>query len=187
MKKKTHPLNVLTYGYYPWRYITNWFRNIRIFFRNLKFAYQRVTRGYCDWDTWELYDYYTQLFYYTLRDLADNTHGCPGWWHLEGKSHEDWENHLREIADHFYKSQEDAIDVEVNVLRDRAWDAMEAQVLDYEVDEDNTLIKKLTNQEHYEELKEEWLQFEEKASIYRDEEKNKGMDMLKDVFFDLWD
>lgn len=50
-------MNILKFGYSPWKYPSNWFENIRQFFRNIKFAYQRVTRGYADPDIWDFDSY----------------------------------------------------------------------------------------------------------------------------------
>ena len=55
MKNK---LNLFTYGYYP----GTPFQNIKQFFRNIKFCFQRCIKGYCDKDVWDMDIYLTYLF-----------------------------------------------------------------------------------------------------------------------------
>ena len=50
-------LNVFNTQWCPWKYPNNWIRNARLFFRQFKWAYQRMTRGFCDFDTWDLDSY----------------------------------------------------------------------------------------------------------------------------------
>ena len=47
------------------------------FFRSLKWAWQRATKGYCDRDAWDLDDFYTRLFVVTLRNLGMNCISSP--------------------------------------------------------------------------------------------------------------
>ena len=49
MIEHKNDLNVFTYGYYSWRYPKNWFSNIKNFFRSIIRAWQRATKGYCDY------------------------------------------------------------------------------------------------------------------------------------------
>ena len=59
-------LNILKFGYGTPRHIIH---NFCQFLRNIKFAYQRVTRGYCDADVWDLDQYLSALLYKTLHQL----------------------------------------------------------------------------------------------------------------------
>ena len=54
-----NPLNVFNNPYFSWKYPECWYKNIRMFFRSFKYAYQRITKGYAYCDTWDLDDYYT--------------------------------------------------------------------------------------------------------------------------------
>lgn len=51
--------------------------NIGNLFRCIKFSYQRIMRGFSDYDVWSLDEYYASLFAATLRRLAATTHGYP--------------------------------------------------------------------------------------------------------------
>lgn len=101
MKKNEN--NVLTFGYFPWKYPSKWFKNLRTFFRNVKYAYQRVTRGYADVDLWDFYTYLGNVIADGSRKLADTSCGYP--YSLDGDKIIDdpevWRNYLYKMADHF--------------------------------------------------------------------------------------
>jgi len=71
-------LNVFTYSYLPWTRVSNWFNNIKQFFTNIKLAYQRATKGYCDYDVWNLDTYLTYLLRDSIKYLAEHSHSYPG-------------------------------------------------------------------------------------------------------------
>ena len=74
MNKNKDLLNVFTYGYVSWRCPLT---NIKQFFRNIKYAYQRITKGYCDQDKWNLNTYLSNLLYLSLTDLSEHHCGFP--------------------------------------------------------------------------------------------------------------
>ena len=97
-------LNILKQNYSPWRYISNWPRNIKLFFRRYKWAYQRATRGYCDYDIWDLDYFYTNLFVESLNQMANVAEGYPG--NEKFPTYESWTRYLRKVARLFYQSLE---------------------------------------------------------------------------------
>jgi len=70
--------NCLQYGYTHSLRPRFWFENIKQFFRNLHFAYQRIKYGYCDWDMWCMDTHILSLLADMLDDLATNSHAYPG-------------------------------------------------------------------------------------------------------------
>ena len=92
MKKEEYSLNVFTYGYYNWKHPIH---NIATFFHNLRRAWQRATKGYCDWDTWDLDQYYIQLIVDSLADFQKETNSYPS-----EISPEEWNKVLGEIQEH---------------------------------------------------------------------------------------
>ena len=89
-------LNVFNQNWCPWRYPSNWIKNARLFFRQFKWAYQRITKGYCDADYWDLDSHLTELMAQSIKELADNTHGYPG--NKEFPTYESWKNYLYRIV-----------------------------------------------------------------------------------------
>lgn len=162
-------LNVFNQYYSPWKYFSNWSGNFRLFFRQFKWAYQRITCGYCDYDVWDLDQYYLNIFYETLNKLADITHGYPGT--EEFPTPELWENYLREMAMDFYRGNE-TNDYYPHPLEDSWW-------------------------EEIKDLKEPWNYHSPKSKAMCNEaielEKkrindiNTGFDKMKHVFGHLWD
>ena len=64
-------------SYYRWNSFKNIKDNIKLFFRRFKWAYQRIIRGFCDMDTWDLDDYYTHLFVDSLKMYSKYMNGWP--------------------------------------------------------------------------------------------------------------
>lgn len=90
--------------YRPWKYPANWWDNVKQFIRNVKYAWQRVTCGYCDRDVWGLCDYYLDIFHFTLRDLALHHYGYPGTEPFD--TDDKWKDYLMDISWKFYQANE---------------------------------------------------------------------------------
>lgn len=89
-------LNVFKYGYIrSFRFI---FHNIWQFFRNLKYAWQRATKGYCDCDRWDLDQFYSRLFYNSLSEFAERTNS---YYDANGMTYKDWQNTIKNMAERF--------------------------------------------------------------------------------------
>ena len=97
-------LNVFKNPYYSWIYPKGWIKNCKMFFRSFKFAWQRITRGYADCDTWDLDTFYLYMFRDTLNHLADHHYGYPG--DEEFPEDEDWTKYLKNMADKFDQANE---------------------------------------------------------------------------------
>lgn len=65
--------------------------------RGFKYAAQRIRKGWCESDVWNLDLYLESIIIDTLRQLADVSHGYPG--NDEFPTFESWQNWLRETAD----------------------------------------------------------------------------------------
>lgn len=94
--KYRNELNVFTTGYMPWKYPANWFRNVKLFFRQIKWAWQRATRGYCDWDVWDLEAFYLPLMRDSINKLAEVSHGYPA---TNDWTYDSWTAYLKTLAD----------------------------------------------------------------------------------------
>lgn len=143
-----------------------WFhpKNLKYFKSNLECAKQRITRGWCYRDWYNLDNWIETVFPEMLEDFVKNHHGLPNkdysktppepiLWaenqytkEEQDKFNDIFEEYLLEIAQHLRNAREEYYDSE---LKD-----------------------KLTFSE-----------FEE----YCQKEVNKALDMLKPVFFELWD
>lgn len=90
--------------YRPWKYPKNWLNNIEQFFYNTKCAWQRVTKGYCDRDVWELDTHLLNLLHFTIRDLALHHYGYPGIEPFD--TDEKWKDYLMDLSLKFYQVNE---------------------------------------------------------------------------------
>lgn len=100
-------LNIFKMLHWSFRDPINNFRNIK---KIIKYSWQRITKGYCDYDRYDIDRYLIDLLPNMLEDLADKTHSYPaGFNDLEC-----WQNHLRHIADRF-KNAKDFYDLSDDV------------------------------------------------------------------------
>lgn len=90
------PLNVFSFGYYSWHYPKNWFSNIKQFFVNIKYAFQRATKGYCSYDIWDLDAFHTQWMIDAVSEFRKSNQGYPA-----SLTEESWNAILDEIVLHF--------------------------------------------------------------------------------------
>lgn len=95
----------------PW-YPCNWWRNIKWFFKSFKYAAQRVRRGYCDTDLWDIGYHITGLLAQALEDFSENLCGYPV--EFEKYDSEDgtegaevWKEEILECSRNLFKSLED--------------------------------------------------------------------------------
>jgi len=70
------------------------------FFKRIKWCWQRITRGYCDCDLWDLDCYVSELIESMLYDFADKTQGYPD---TLCKDIMEWRNKIMETAYAFTK------------------------------------------------------------------------------------
>jgi hypothetical protein len=75
----------------------NSYRRIRLIFREIKWFFQRVRRGWDDSNTWDLDHYLAKIISETTLHLKDHTHSFPG----EGMTFEEWQDMLQQISDAF--------------------------------------------------------------------------------------
>lgn len=152
-------------------YTKNFVQNIKIFKRGIKYAYQRITRGYSDYDIWDLDYYISDLLSEMLNHFADTTHSypCSVDEEVEG-GHEKWQDELRQAAKY---------------IKDAT-----------EIDYTDELLKRF---ELYEEAKKngcdelaqkhfvKWRELGIKEQREKQDALNNFCDWLKLHFFNLWD
>ena len=169
-KRPKHPLNILTYGYFGG--IKNLKHNIRQFFRNLKGAYQRVVWGYAASDTWGLDSYFLELFYQSMTYFVQNLHGYP----VGFGNEEAWVKYLNKMIAHFYNAQEWHEDTWPSIKENEAYESFW-----------KVYTSKDCTEEDIEEARRKYAEANLEACNFRLQEMKYGIDMLEQVFFDLWD
>ena len=172
MKKvndKFNNRNVFKLYPHNWKRPSNWWDNIKDFFRGFKYAYQRATKGYCDYDLFSIYDWFLEMFPNMLKEFSDGTHGYP--WDMEEK---EWGKYLVEMGEHF-----------LNACKEYEDSSPEARKEYDELYEDFPL--ELYNTKEREEKVKEYYKKVKEYDDYKRKELKKGMDMFQKRFWDLWD
>lgn len=152
-------------------YTKNFIKNIKIFKRGIKFAYQRITRGYSDYDVYDLDFYISNLLSEMLNHLADTTNGYPCGVDEEIENgYEKWQEELRQAAKYIKDATE--IDYTDELLRR------------YELYEE---AKKNGCDELAQGHLAKWHELGTKEQNEKQEALNNFCEWLKLRFFDLWD
>ena len=93
-------MNIFSFGIYShnprW-----WLHNIKQFFKNIKYAWQRATRGFSDPDCWEFDSYLSRIISGGLKTLDENRHGFPTELYSqlgEEDGNQEWSKILSEIS-----------------------------------------------------------------------------------------
>lgn len=177
-------LTVFNYNFLPWR-LRNIPRNMKYACRNIKYAWQRATKGYCDCDLWNLDGYLTFLIAAAIEDLADNHMGYPGVAPVD--TDEKWTEMLHTIAQNLKESDE-CYDEEF------LWENPYTKQLEATFDkmttektEDGMYKVNFNRSEEEEEFCNKWYQGEQDRYALRNSKKDKALDLLKTYWFNLWD
>lgn len=148
--------------------------------KGFKYAWQRATKGYCEADTWEMFDWYLHVIPSMLTELAENGVAYP-------TSYDDrleWCRKLLDLADAIAQLQEEK------------WDKEHANP--YLEDFEEACMSRYKNQSTSEEYKRiDSLFYKKIASLFMEEEKKrtaqweslykKAMQELIEILPECWD
>jgi len=176
------------YGYRTRYMLTHPNKMIWRTFREIKWAWQRVVRGWDDTVWWSLDSYLCPIIIHTLTKLKKDGNGYPSDTTLEK-----WEEVLMEMIDGFKAAQEIQNDTESFPSwkeRDVAWKKIHGDDswISYEKVGDGKFNEMVTHPDmiQIEEDLDFWNrrkeEYESAMVRYR-----RGMDLFKDNFFNLWD
>ena len=89
----------------------------RFVFGNMKYSWQRITKGYCDKDLWNIDGWFMDIMPNMLRQFKENRHGSPGvlgtdYVNADGircndTCHEEWDEILDEMIFLFREMNEE--------------------------------------------------------------------------------
>lgn len=134
-------------------------KEMKWFLRNVKFGIQRMNRGYCDADVWNLNYWFLETVPNMLKDLKESAHGYPGIG--EADTPEKWKKLLDRMIWLFNEANEEKCSIK---------NRYEADWLDGN-----------------DEIKKKYFEEEKRISVYRDECKNEGFELFSKWFWHLWD
>lgn len=162
-------------------------RAMKTFFRVFKWAWQRTTKGYADIDMWGMNEYLTTIIPDMLSDMADTAHGYPCCFGDEESNsavrirniHE-WKAYLHEMAGHFRNTSESQT-IQVNEFDDEFFNAC---VHECKENSDGIVTAKMNVPD---EIYKKYCDREKEIFAWQEKERDLAFDMLKPVWFTLWD
>ena len=166
-------LNVFNTYWCPWKYPSNWPSNFRVFFRQFKWAYQRITKGYCDFDYWDWDTWMSQLIAQSLKELADKTHGYPGT--DQFPTYESWKDYLYNIVNLLEFSLRDDLPNEYEEAWMKKWEEKDFDIINRE---DTPEEKEITDK---------YLAIENNNAILKKEAQDKALKLLIPIWNQCWD
>lgn len=158
---KNYPYAKRYYLTHPWKIVSQTFRNI-------KFAWQRITKGYCEYDYWDIDCYLLKLLPELFDDFRRNLHGYP-----YSFTEEEWDNFLlKEVIEPLRNARDDQ-KVEINEF--------EGKVYDYFKN------KPLTDMNCPQELWDKYMAREKEIDDWRDKQMRRAFTSIIMNFWNLWD
>lgn len=137
-------------------------KKLREPFLRLKWAYQRITRGYSDFDCYDLAHFYGEMICETLAHLSNNTHGYPQ--SEEYPTFESWQEALCAAADDF------------DLIKNYEFNGSKTLEYQKEYMRTNTPYNFVY-----------WMQCAEEDDEVRNAAMDRAFGFLKTNWFDLWD
>lgn len=168
-------LNTFNNYYCPWKYPSNWLINIKTFFKGFKYSWQRITKGYCDKDIWNLDDTILEYLGQTLLSLSQVTHGYPG--NEEFNTFEKWQKYLEDLAFNFKKINDE------ETYFPNPYEEEWSNQLTTTKDEKGYFTIRTNNKE----LDQKFLDAEKERIKNKEKLFKENWDNLGRVFFHLWD
>ena len=150
----------------PWKFFNDtWL--------NLKAAWQRMTRGWANRDTWNLDSYLLEILPEMVDYLREHSHSYPGE-HNGFPTPESWDSYLKE---------------EIVIPLQNAREEQTTQINEYEEEYFNLSSSsgRFLNTRSDNEVREKWLAREQEINEWRLQELERGLQNLVAVFFNLWD
>lgn len=196
---------------YRWQFHKNPFGIPGLFFKDVKCCFQRIRKGYCNKDTWNMYDWFLKVMPDMLQDYKDNRMGSPGelgenYTNDEGilvndTCHEEWNKILDHMVFLLHECEEETCSKQ-NPYEDEHF-----QMISEFIDKYGFLGQKLMTEEElaekektgasvchfprevpeYQELDEKYMEEGRKLEEYRNQCKNEFFELFSKWFWAFWD
>ena len=176
-------LNVFTNGYLPW-HPSNWWSNIKDFFRSFRRAWQRATKGYSDGDLWDLDFYYSNLMIASLSEFRAKVIGFPAYM----ESIEEWYAILDKIILLLKQSAEIEPLEEKNELAEWYEEYLETKHLNFEEVADGKAmrISLIKTDEETDAKRAQYFKREEELYNLRAQKRKEAFELMAEYFGNLW-
>lgn len=187
---------------YAWR--RNKFSGVlRRFFRDLKCCKDRIAKGYCEYDTWSIRDWFLSVFPPMLQVYKENRHGSPACLETssDGDPHAAWDTILNRLLfllsemDEEKCSKKNPYEVDWGNIQKEFEDKYgffgEALLTEEEKEESrrtgSTRWHLPSELPEYQETLEKWRNSEREIEEYRDKCKDEAFQIIGKYFWNLWD
>ena len=185
---------------------------LKHFRKCLKWSKQRITRGYCDYDVWEMFSFLQTIIPDMLQTLKDTRMGSPGYLgkHYTNEDgilvndtcHDEWDNIVermiflwRELDEDTCSKKnpyDDAYMEAFTEFHDRYGIFGEKLQTEEELEENRKrggggTVHFMDELPEYKEISDKYREEEKRLEEYRESCKDEAFDMLKQHFFALWD
>ena len=181
-------LNVFKYGYLSPKYPVNWFHNLRQFFRNIRYAFQRAMKGYCDYDLWDVDTFHTNLIIDGLTDFKKDNNGFPGEFLDLPDGAEKWDSIIDEIILHF-RNYRDVDDICINEYEEPWFNRLQ-ELTEYGTDEVSGYLFQRVNEDDFTEdddvLRKKYYDRCNEICEWRKNELKQGMELFTKWYEHLW-
>lgn len=97
--KRYSILNLHNYSWFPWKYPSHWWANIKYWVRTLRYGRQRIRYGFSEQDLWDLDSYLSELIASALHNFTNNLHSAPyQYYHQDTDDVDGWVAKVQEVA-----------------------------------------------------------------------------------------
>lgn len=187
------------------RYLKEPWNLLREIFNNFKYSWQRITKGYCDRDLWSIDDWFMKIMPDMLEQFKDTRNGSPGclgefYTNDDGiccndSCHEEWDKILNEMIFLFREMNKETCSRK-NIFQeeyDKIWREFEEKcgVFGEKLDKDKqkTMTRAYFPSDfpEYKEISDKYLEYDMELEKYREECKDKALELFSKYYFHLWD
>jgi len=144
---------------------------LKLPFKKIKWAYQRVKKGYSDWDLGDMDIWFLETIPKMLKDFKDKNNAIPT-------------SMFEEYLD-AHKDQDDYLDDEAEKTAIAQWNKTLDRMI-YCFNEANEDKCSKRNEYDYKTEKEAHLNKEKEITLYREEMLKEGFELFRKYFHNLW-
>lgn len=175
--------------------------------KNIKYSWQRITKGYCDMDLWSIDDWFMGVMPDMLQQFKDTKHGSPvslgkDYVNENGilcndSCHDEWNRILEQMIFLFREMNRDTCQKKnpYEKEHENVWEEFEKKYGIFgegiEMEEGRRKIgRKICFPEElpeYKDSEDRYYAVEKELTEYREACKNKAFELFSTWFYDLWD
>lgn len=178
----------------------------KLIFRNIKYSWQRITKGYCDKDLWNIDNWFMSLMPDMLQQFKDTRNGSPAALGTEymdengilcnDECHAEWDKILDEMIFLFREMNEETCQ------KKNPYEAEHDRVFREFEERFGTLGEKLEETENrkpyrtvhfpdelpeYKDIEDKYFAAWKELGAYREQCKNRAFELFSKWFYSLWD